>query len=278
MNVAVDFNKEKHQYTKQGLIYTSVTKIVSSFCHPFDGEYWSLYKAIKDITIQEKGEVGWIRHKRLVGGWKSVVDYYKKNGSLSNKAIQTRKAEYLQSWDVTGHNARTVGTAVHNAREQELTKKKTALSESGDSVVLEVTQGQLLSTQDFKSNRIYPELIISNDEFQVAGTSDKVEKIGQLVHVSDYKTSKEIEKEAFDNQMMFPPVNLPDCNFYHYTMQLSLYGWMLQEQGYKVGKLTIEQLFAPKFEKKDVKFHDLPYRPDLVRPMLEEYRRKNPVK
>ena len=29
--------------------------------------------------------------------------------------------------------------------------------------------------------------------------------------------------------MKYPLNNLPDCNFYHYTMQLSTYAWMLQK-------------------------------------------------
>lgn len=275
----VEFEPKEHKYTKQGVVYDSVTRIVSSFCHPFDADYWSTYKAVKDLIIATDGEVKWERYKRAIGGWKLVVEHYRKNGHPLSKEINKRKKEYIHAWEVKGRNARDAGTLVHKFREEEVTKRKHVISTHGDQVLLEVTQQQLLASQDFVSNRVYPELIISNDEFQVAGMSDKVEKIGKVVHISDYKTSEKIERIPFGDQMMFPPLqSLADANFYHYTMQLSLYGWMLEQQGYKVATLRIEQLFAPHYRTQEAKHHMLPYRGDLVPAMLAAYRKKNPIK
>ena len=40
--------------------------------------------------------------------------------------------------------------------------------------------------------------------------------------------------------MKGPFSHLPDSNFYHYTIQLGIYGWMLEQKGYKVRSLIIE--------------------------------------
>jgi hypothetical protein len=52
----------------------------------------------------------------------------------------------------------------------------------------------------------------------------------------DWKTNKEIKtKSGFDTKtkntakMLYPLGNLDDCNYYHYTLQLSTYAWMIQQ-------------------------------------------------
>ena len=40
---------------------------------------------------------------------------------------------------------------------------------------------------------------------------------------------------------MLPPIShLEDCNLNHYNLQLSLYGWMLEQFGYEVVHLEIQ--------------------------------------
>ena len=54
--------------------------------------------------------------------------------------------------------------------------------------------------------------------------------------IPTHNTNQKIDKTSgFDTKtkqnvkMKYPLNNLPDCNFYHYTMQLSTYAWMLQK-------------------------------------------------
>lgn len=51
-----------------------------------------------------------------------------------------------------------------------------------------------------------------------------------------HNTNKKLEKESFYNKftksrtmMKFPMDNIMDCNFYHYSLQLSLYAYLLQK-------------------------------------------------
>lgn len=270
----IDFDAKKHEYSRAGVIYDSVTKVIAKYENPFDSQYWSTYKGIKDVITERLGERAWKMYKQEAGGWENVVHHY----SLWNhdlwREIDKRKNEYLHSWDVKAHNARVTGSAVHAWKEKAIKGKTEVRSQaSGDTVTLYVSSGQLLRDQHFDGNRIYSELIISSDKYKIAGMADRVEKYSRAVHIMDYKTSGKIEKEAFmESKMKYPLDCLPDCNYSHFMMQFSTYGWMLEQQGFNVVALTLEHLIPPKYEDKDMVRIPVPYRPDLVEDMLNHYR------
>jgi ATP-dependent exoDNAse (exonuclease V) beta subunit len=65
---------------------------------------------------------------------------------------------------------------------------------------------------------------------------DLLVKNGNHIVICDWKTNKEIKKHSgFDTRaktnvkMKYPLNTLEDCNFYHYTLQLSTYAWMVQK-------------------------------------------------
>ena len=71
---------------------------------------------------------------------------------------------------------------------------------------------------------------------RIAGQVDLIVKSGNEITIIDHKTNKNIDqKSGFDSvskanfKMKYPLNNLMDCNFYHYTLQLSTYAWMLQK-------------------------------------------------
>lgn len=272
----IDFNPDKHEYRKEGVLYTSVTTVIKKYCNPFDAQFWAGYKSIRDVVREELGESHWERYKRAAGGWKQVPEYYKKNGHGLHQKIAVRKAQFLNAWDIKGHNARVTGTAVHKWKEKAIVGSKyVPSSSSGEVINLSVSQEKLLILQHFEEDKLYAELIISNDEYRVAGTADRVEKYGKKIYIKDYKTSGKITKEAFDNQKMLYPLNsLPDSNYYHYMMQFSFYGWMLAQQGFEVGGLELQHLLPPRYEDKDMVPYDMEYRPDLVENMLRHFRGK----
>lgn len=268
----VNFDPVKHEYTSGGRIYDSVTRVISLYENPFDSQYWSTYKAIKDVLTDRLGEDAWKLYKREAKGWENVPAFYKKQGHELHKDIQARKAYYLNLWHEKKVAAAIRGSAVHAAKEKEIkTSRQVRSSAQGTSIALTVSSGQLLKDQNFEGDRIYAELIISNDHFHIAGTADRVEKHGKVVHIMDYKTSEEIDSTAFmDAVMKYPLQTLPDCNYYHFTMQFSTYGWMLEQLGFTVGSLTLEHLQPPDYiQKVNI---PITYRPDLVELMLKHLR------
>ena len=75
------------------------------------------------------------------------------------------------------------------------------------------------------------------------------------------------------NQMMkYPLSNLMDCNFYHYTMQLSTYAWMVQQLN---PEFNIKSLILVHFPHEGgmVEYH-LDYLKDEVEKMLRHYKKE----
>ena len=76
--------------------------------------------------------------------------------------------------------------------------------------------------------------------------------------------------------LKFPLNNLMDCNFYHYSLQLSLYGYMLQKINpeFNIRSLTIVQI--PKDS--DIKEYPVNYLKDDVDRMLKHYAKQLEIK
>jgi hypothetical protein len=84
----------------------------------------------------------------------------------------------------------------------------------------------------------------------ICGQSDLVEVINGVVHITDYKTNKEIKVEGFTNwegitqKMSSPVAHLDDCHLNHYALQLSLYMFIILKHNPKLspGILTIHHI------------------------------------
>lgn len=67
-----------------------------------------------------------------------------------------------------------------------------------------------------------------------------------VVDITDYKTYKKVDIKSFYNpkikkwSMMLEPLQgVQDCNYNHTGLQLAMYGLMLEDLGYKIGKLKL---------------------------------------
>lgn len=243
----VTFDESAHRYTShKGEVYTSVTTLIKKFTPPFDADYWSAYKALKAV-LSKTGE--WDSYKRKAGGWENVVVFARSvdKDFKYRKEVVEEKKRLLSEWEQTKETALVKGTEYHKMKEKRV---KENVVYGPDMKEVSVLSGiDLLSAQDFEADGLYPELILYNDSWNIAGQADWVMKNGKTVHIKDYKTSKEIAKTAFQNQSLLPPVShVPNCNYYTYSLQLSLYALMLEEHGYKIGNLAIEHVDKETFE------------------------------
>lgn len=243
----VTFDESAHRYTShKGEVYTSVTTLIKKFTPPFDADYWSAYKALKAV-LSKTGE--WDSYKRKAGGWENVVVFARSidKGFKYRKEVIDEKKRILSEWEQTKETALVKGTEYHKMKEKRV---KENVVYGPDMREVSVLSGiDLLSAQDFEADGLYPELILYNDSWNIAGQADWVMKNGKTVHIKDYKTSKEITKTAFQDQSLLPPVShVPNCNYYTYSLQLSLYALMLEEHGYKIGNLAIEHVNKETFE------------------------------
>jgi hypothetical protein len=94
---------------------------------------------------------------------------------------------------------------------------------------------------------IYPEVILFIKELGIAGTIDLliINTETNVVYIADWKTNKKISMRGYGGKKGIHPISehLDDSKFSHYSLQLSLYRWIL-ERNYKmkVDRLAIVHL------------------------------------
>lgn len=266
--MSVTFYPNNHTYlNEQGQKYISVTTLIKKYTPPFDEDYWSSYKALKDVL---EGADLWDVYKQRAGGWEMVLDYCRKLKNFPYRdAIIQRKKYYIVTWKQKGEEARDKGTAFHAAAEAALLGT-TFITESKKEASV-ISGGDLIEKQEFKTNTLYPELLIYNHRFRLAGQADWVLKEGDTIHIKDYKTSKEIVTSAFRNETLLHPIgHVPNANYHTYSLQLSIYAWMLENKGFKVGKLSIEHII----NEEERKLYPVKYMRDEVVALLKHYEKE----
>lgn len=237
-NGDVVFAEGPHKYwnlTQPDAQYISVTTLIEKFGQPFDRDFWSAYKALEKLipTDQWKDEKKILLDSHKFN--KSILDKYNIAELLFNKTQQ----DILDDWQKKNQEACERGTAIHSELEHSMYKmgKNTNLQRFGIGGKFICDKGR--TTLDLE-NGVYPEYLISRTSkdgiLRIAGQIDLLVKEGNHITICDYKTNNKISQHSgFDTHnktrvmMKYPLNNLEDCNFYHYTLQLSTYAWMVQK-------------------------------------------------
>ena len=94
---------------------------------------------------------------------------------------------------------------------------------------------------------MYPEVIVYSEELQLCGTIDLLvyDKEKDIYNLMDWKTSKSISTKSYGNKKGIQPAtaDLDDTKFNLYSLQLSLYRYLLEEYyGFKIGQHMILHL------------------------------------
>ena len=263
------FEERNHTYTHaiSGLEYISVTTLVDKYKKPYDSDYWSLYKALKDV-LTAAGK--WYMYKKKAGGWDKTVKFFKKHeAGLFTPKVQERQYWYLKKWADEKELACYLGTTFHDDLES-LTNSIRHVNDEDS--IYEIYPGEVLSKQGFVTDGMFTEILLFNDKFRIAGKADRVLRKSKKVVIKDYKTCKDISNEPFMERRMLRPLHsLYDTKFNHIMMQLSTYGWMLEGYGYKVAGLEVNH--ADRVTGAPIADIAIPYRPDLVKKMVEHLRK-----
>jgi len=227
------FDEKKHEYSVNGKKLISVTTFVKSFFKPFD------VKRIAKIVAR----------------------------SRRAKGEKNSKGKPITAWDIKREwkASATFGTRIHNEIETYIKEGVVA------SNIHERTQMAIdwLDLASYPLDKIQTELKIFDKEIGVAGTIDAVITDGNKVTLIDWKTNKAIRKTGSKWQNNIISKQLPDCNYTHYTLQLSLYAYLLERQGFEIDKLLLVHL------KEYTTPYEVDYRKDIVEMMLNERRRSS---
>lgn len=237
-NGNIAFAEKEHKYwdvTNPDKDYISVTTLIHSFTNPFDADFWSAYKALERLLDKDSWK---IEKKSLLNSKKfnkEILDAYDINENDFNKVQQ----DILDEWDEENRKSCERGTKIHAELENSFYKagKNVNLQKFGIGGKFECRKDY--SDLDLEYG-VYPEYLISRTSedgiLRIAGQVDLIVKSGNDLWIIDHKSNKEIKQKGFFNQktkssdkMKYPLNNLEDTNFYHYTLQLSTYAWMLQK-------------------------------------------------
>lgn len=120
---------------------------------------------------------------------------------------------------------------------------------------------------------VYPEFLIhyktKDGLLKLAGQVDLLIKDGNHITIVDYKTNKKLDQKSYfdttikgNTKMKYPLNNIMDCNFLHYTLQLSTYAWMVQQLN---SEFIIDRLIIIHYDHSDkVTKYDIEYKKDDV--------------
>ena len=132
------------------------------------------------------------------------------------KRGERTKEEILYKWELNSQISCDYGNSCHKAIEYFI--------KFGEKPKLHKKLVNEFSKK-YDRTKLVSEIIAFNDEIKVAGTIDILEKLGNKeVNLIDLKTNAEMTKEKLKD----------------YTMQLSMYKWLLEQKGLKVKKLILE--------------------------------------
>jgi hypothetical protein len=199
------------------------------------------YKSIDDAE-----NINWISVTSLISNLKEPFDAEK----VAARVTKIKKSKWygippekiLELWKAEGDRAITLGTFYHNQRESDICSFSSIEKEGIPIPVykpIEENHVKMAPLQKL-SDGIYPEHMVYLKSAGICGQSDLVEVVNRRVHIIDYKTNKEIKTESFKDwegvskKMLSPVDNLDDCNFNHYSLQLSIYMYIILKHNPKL--------------------------------------------
>lgn len=215
----VKFTEDNHSYTSDDdRKWTSVTGIISKLKTHFDAE-----EQAKKSSKNSKSKWFGIPPKEIEAVWNRI-----------------------------GENAVNKGKIYHFKREMGLYDDPRTIAPNVNGGV------KTASDQRLERGKIYPEHLVYLASANICGQVDKVEVNLDTIDINDYKTSREIKRQGYKGydgtkKLLTPVAHLDECEFNVYSLQLSLYAYMILQHNpsFRVGKLTIEHIKFIEEEGKD---------------------------
>lgn len=282
-NGDVIFREEDHVYANvryPDLNYISVTTIIGLYHEQFDSDFFSKYKALEKLIPEQTFK----KLKPHLLKNKYWNDKYLTITQVDKQLFEKTVHDILVSWDVIRDEACEIGTEYHLEKENELYEEANTIIKKR----LPHLKGDFKCIKhDFSLNRekaVMPEYLVyyscPDKILNLAGQIDVLVKDGNDITILDFKTNKKgIESKAYFNpktrqtkKMFYPINNVEDCMLQHYTLQLSIYAWMLQKANPEFNIKELKLLHIDR-EKNETEYI-VPYLKDEVTKLLAFHKKK----
>lgn len=200
--------------------------------------------------------IDWVSVTSLVGKFKPKFDPIavseRVSKSKKSKWYGLKPEEIREIWQNESKRATDLGTFYHNQREKDLTECNTLTVEDVELPIVSpiIKEGIKYAPDQKLTEGVYPEHFTYLKSAGICGQADYVDVVNGKVNILDYKTNKEIKTRGYKNwegvfEKMEAPMNhLENCSLQHYTLQMSLYMYMILKHNRKLkpGKLTIQHV------------------------------------
>lgn len=179
-------------------------------------------------------------------------DSVKMAGFCAKKQNKTTD-EILKEWADNAKQSTDYGTAIHAGIEGYIKNKPTLYENNKYKDIC--LRGYELVTQMIGKTGIRSEELIWNEQYKIAGQSDIVQFTNGFrsqkskfattkptLNILDIKTNKSINfYSEYDDRLLYPLEHLHNCNYNIYSLQLSLYAYMIEQLNpeVKVGMLSL---------------------------------------
>jgi hypothetical protein len=139
--------------------------------------------------------------------------------------------EIVAKWEASGKEASSAGTAMHLAIEQFLNGHAEVIVPAVKETVEWAQFTSFWEKHGWDLEPYRTEWEVWVEEIKLAGSLDMVfkRKSDGRYLIYDWKRSKEIKFENPWGTGYGPVSHLPDCNYWHYTLQLNVYKWVLEK-------------------------------------------------
>jgi len=241
----ISFNEPLHRYTDEDEnIYTSVTTLIGNYHPKFDEMFWAKKKA---------AEAG-IPIELVLKNWKDIRDFSCEKGTAEHKVLEDSINESNGKSDFKFDTVNSSFTGKKeiitiNKTNLELLSK-TALAQKYPSIYIYLRDKILNGWSLIAEKRIYWY------EYLVAGTIDCLLISGKRFIIVDWKTNKDelkfksgyykkvngIKTDIWvdKKEYFFKPVqSIENCKGSIYTLQLSLYAYLLSLWGFTCVDLVL---------------------------------------
>lgn len=228
------FYEKKHVYKVGKKVYTSVTTLIHKHFKPFD----------EKGLARKLAKFGWAKKQRKgVRYWLREFKKSREQGTLCHEELEIYVKNPVQG---------DLLYPVYHPRSKVAVDWYKSIIES-----------------KYSGYHPEPELLIYNEDYQVAGQIDLPLINGNKVVICDYKFTSRIKKDPYDDGdygITSITKDLPNCNYTQYSLQLSMYAYLMELKGFIVEALHLVHI-SPSGE---LTVHDIPYMRDVVIKLLED--------
>lgn len=288
----VSFRDEDHSYTRivrdalgQEIRkpYISATTLIGKYKQKFPKEFMGYYKAFEEFMTLNGKKYEWYAHKRVLNDipkekrtQQIIEEYIRSVNENWLPFIEDIVPKYYTQWDNTRDIACAKGTAYHLYREKRAYEIGYE-SHVGANLTLDTQQNYYFNLAELPDG-FYSELLVYNHTYEIAGQIDKafITTRGnkRYISIDDFKTNREIKMDNKYDNMKYPVDHLPDCNYVHYQLQLSLYAWMLEQYGFQPDQLQFTWIKENKvyddLGELQISFEEIPYHFNYMKKEVED--------